>query len=157
LRFSARKGESTLKEHRIILSTLLLVLTFGTVASQFAQNAPTATDKLDSHASMLGLVRTINTVEVTEASRYGSYEPWPILLAHHQEDFNSWLKRFYSSNEPNVQFRDATEFLPDWNLRLNVQADGKGYVLLVNDTSDKTGFAWISDESGIIRECKYLQ
>jgi hypothetical protein len=69
---------------------------------------------------------------------------------------NSWLKRFYSSNEPNVQFRDAPEILPEWNLRLNVQADGKGYVLLLNDASDKTGFAWVSDESGIIRECKYL-
>ena len=102
-----------MKKHRIILSTALLVLAFGTVASQSAQNAPTPTDKLGRHASMLGLVRTINTMEVTETSQYGSYEPWPILLAHHQENFNSWLKRFYSSNEPNVQFRDAPEILPE--------------------------------------------
>ena len=146
-----------MKEHRIILGTMLLVWAFGTVASESAQNAPTATDRLDRHKSMLALVRTINTLEVTEISQYGSSEPWPILLAHHQEDFNSWLKRFYSSNEPNVQFRDAPEILPEWNLRLNVQADGKGWVLLLNDASDKTGFAWVSDESGIIRECKYLQ
>jgi hypothetical protein len=57
LRYSALKGEFTLKEHRIILSTVLLVLAFGTVASQSAQDSPTATDKLDRHASMLGLVR----------------------------------------------------------------------------------------------------
>jgi hypothetical protein len=157
LRYSARKGEFTLKKHRIILSTLLLVLAFGTVASQSAQNAPTAAERLDRDASMAGLVRTINTLEVTETSQYGSYEPWPILLAHHQEEFNSWLKRFYSSNEPDVQFRDAPEILPEWNLRLNVQADGKGYVLLLDDASDKTGFAFVSDERGIIRECKYLQ
>jgi hypothetical protein len=144
-----------LKKHQIILSTVLLV--FVCVASQSAHNAPTTTEKLDRHASMLGLVRTINTLEVTETNQYGSYEPWPILLAHHQEGFNSWLKRFYSSNEPNVQFRDVPEILPEWNLRLNVQADGKGYVLLLNDASDKTGFAWASDESGIIRECKSLQ
>jgi len=104
---------------------MLLVLAFGTVASQSAQNAPTATDRLDRHKSMLGLVRTINTLEVTEISHYGSSEPWPILLAHHQEDFNSWLKRFYSSNEPNVQFRDAPEILPEWNLRLNVRPTAK--------------------------------
>jgi hypothetical protein len=146
-----------LKKYRIILTTMLLILAFGTGASQPAQNAPAATDKLGRHASMLGLVRTINTLEVTEISQYGSSEPWPILLAHHQEDFNAWLKRFYSSNEPNVQFRDGPEILPEWNLRLNVQADGKGWVLLLNDASDKTGFAWVSDESGIIRECKYLQ
>jgi hypothetical protein len=83
-----------LNKHRIILSTMLLV--FGTVASQSAQNTPATTEKLDRHASMLGLVRTIKTVEVTETNQYGSYEPWPILLAHHQEGFNSWLKRFYS-------------------------------------------------------------
>ena len=135
----------------------MLVLAFGTGASQSAQNAATGPDKLDRHASMLGLVRTINTLEVTEISRYGSSEPWPILLAHHQEGFNSWLKRFYSSKEPNVQFRDAPEILPEWNLRLNVQADGKGWVLLLNDASDKTGFAWVSDESGIIRHSKYIQ
>jgi hypothetical protein len=146
-----------LKKHQIILSTVLFVLAFGTAASQSAQNAPTATDKRDRHASMVGLVRTINTLEVSETTQYGSYEPWPILLAHHQEDFNSWLKRFYSSNEPNVQFRDVPEILPEWNLRLNVQADDKGYVLLLTDASDKSGFAWVSDESGIIRECKYLQ
>jgi len=136
---------------------MLLSLAFGPVASQSAQNAPSATDKLDRHATMLGLVRTINTLEVKEIAQYGSSEPWPILLAHHQEEFNSWLKRFYSSNEPNIQFRDAHEILPEWNLRLNVQADGKGWVLLLNDASDKTGFAWVSDDSGIIRECKYLQ
>lgn len=134
---------------------MLLVLAFGAVASQSAQNASTATDKLDRHKSMLGLVRTINTLEVTEISQYGSSQPWPILLARHQEVFNSWLKRFNSSNEPNVQLRDAPEILPEWNLRLNVQADGKGWVLLLNDASDKTGFAWVSDDSGIIRECKY--
>ena len=102
-------------------------------------------------------MRTINTIEVTEVTVYGSYAPWPILLAHHQEDFNGWLKRFYSSGEPNAHYGDIPEILPVWNLRLNVQADGKGYLLLLADTSDKTGFAWVSDESGIIRHSKYIR
>jgi hypothetical protein len=49
------------------------------------------------------------------------------------------------------------EILPGWNLRLNVQADGKGYVVLLADTNDKTGLAWVSDESGVIRNSKYIQ
>ena len=65
------------------MSTMLFVLAFGTVLLESAQNAPTATDNLDRHASTLGLVRTINTLEVTETVQYGSYQPWPILLAHH--------------------------------------------------------------------------
>ena len=92
-----------------------------------------------------------------DASQGGSYEPWPTLLSRHHEAFNSWLKRFYSANERNVQFRDTAEILPEWNLRLNVQDDGKGYVLLLNDVNDKTGFAVVSDESAIIRECKYIE
>jgi hypothetical protein len=57
----------------------------------------------------------------------------------------------------NTRFSDMPEILPGWNLRLNVQTDGKGYVLLLDDASDKTGFGWVSDERGIIRQCKSLQ
>jgi hypothetical protein len=97
-------------------------------------------------------------VEVIELSDFGAYAPWPILLAHHQEDFNRWRrKKLYSSDEPNARFSEMPEILPEWNLRLNVQADGKGYVLLLADTSDNPGFAWVSDESGIIRDSKYFQ
>jgi len=146
-----------LKKQQIFLTTALLVLALGTFVSQFAQNPPTAADKLDRHAMVLGLVRSINTVEVDELYQYGAYAPWPILLGHRQDAFNGWLKRFYSPEEPNARFSDTLEVLPGWNLRLNVQADGKGYVLLLIDANDKTGFAWVSDESGIIRECKALQ
>jgi hypothetical protein len=45
---------------------------------------------------------------------------------------------------------DFSGNLAEWNLSFNVQADGKGYVLLLNDVTDKTGSAWVSDESGII-------
>jgi hypothetical protein len=142
---------------RIFVSAFFLLLALGSL--QFAQDAPTSAKNPNAERQgvMLGLVRTINTIEVTEVTDYGSYAPWPILLAHHQEDFSGWLKRFYSSGEPNARYGDMPEILPGWNLRLNAQADGKGYVLLLADTSDKTGFAWVSDESGIIRHSKYIQ
>ena len=142
---------------RIFFRAFSLLLALGPL--QFAQDAPTnaKNPNAERQGDMLGLVRTINTIEVTEATEYGSYAPWPILVAHHQEDFNGWLKRFYSSGEPNARYGDMPEILPGWNLRLNVQADGKGYVLLLADTSDQTGFAWVSDESGIIRHSMCLQ
>jgi hypothetical protein len=143
---------------RIFVSAVFLLLVLGTLPLQFAQDARTSGKDADAErrAVVLGLVRTINTIEVTELSEYGSYAPWPILLAHNQE-LNGWLKRFYSSGEPNAHFSDMPEILPGWNLRLNVQTDGKGYLLLLNDVGDKTGFAWVSDESGLIRQCKALQ
>lgn len=141
---------------RIIVSTLFLLLAL--VPLQSAQDAPkSAKDpNAERQGVILGLVRTINTIEVAEVTDYGAYAPWPILLAHHQDEFNGWLKRF-SSIEPNARFGDMPEILPGWNLRLNVQADGKGYVLLLADAGDKIGFAWVSDESGIIRDSKYIQ
>jgi hypothetical protein len=105
---------------------------------------------------MLGLVRTINTLEVTDFSQHGSYEPWQALRERHLGELNGWLARFYSL-EANVHFGDVPEILPGWNLRLNVNADGQGYVLLLEDAADKEGFAAVTDERGVIRICKYLQ
>ena len=142
---------------RIFVISFFLLLALGPL--QFAQDAPTSVKNpnAERQAATLGLVRTINTIEVNEVTDYGAYAPWSILFAHHQEELNGWLKRFYSSSEPNARYGDMPEILPGWNLRLNVQANGKGYVLLLDDSNDKTGFAWVSDESGLIRKCEALQ
>jgi hypothetical protein len=145
-----------MRKLRIFVSAFSLLLALGPL--QFAQDVSTG-DKhrlSERQRVMVSLVRSINTIEVNEVYDYGSYAPWPILLAHHEE-FNGWLKRLYSSGEANARFGDMPEILPGWNLRLNVQTDGKGYVLLLADTNDKSGFAWVSDESGIIRHSYYIQ
>jgi hypothetical protein len=142
---------------RIIPSTLFLLLALGTLAPQFAQDASTNAAKSDKdHATLMGLARTINTAEVGEFSKYGSYASWPILLTHQSEYLNGWLTQLYSQ-EKTAHFDEVPEILPGWNLRLNTQTDGKGYVLLLEDANDKTGFAAVSDERGIIRESKYIR
>jgi len=147
-----------MKKHRIIWSMLLLVTALVSQASQFAQNPSGSAQEPDveKRATMLGLVRTINTVEVTDFSQYGSYESWRTLRERHLRDLDGWLSRFYP-RKANVHFGDMPEILPGWGLRLNVNADGQGYVLVLEDTTDKTGYAALSDERGVIRECKYLQ
>jgi hypothetical protein len=146
------------KKHRIILNTVLLILAVGTPASQFAQDASTGPDKPDPQrrAIMVGLVRTINTAEVVERAAYGSFASWQILLTHHQQEMNQWLATVYS-RDPNVHFGSAPEILPGWNLRLVVQPDGEGWVVLLEDAKDKTGYAVLSDERGLIKECKYTE
>ncbi len=147
-----------MKKHRIIWSTLLLVMALGSQASQFAQNTSAGAQEPDmgKRAAMIGLVRTINTLEVTDFSQYGSYESWQTLRERHLRDLDGWLARFYSS-KANAQFGDMPEILAGWGLRLNVNADGQGYVLVLEDTADKTGYAALSDERGVIRECKYIR
>jgi len=60
-----------MKKHRIIWSTLLLVMALGSQASQFAQNVSAGAQQpdMEKRATMIGLVRTINTLEVTDFSQ----------------------------------------------------------------------------------------
>jgi hypothetical protein len=140
-----------MKKHSVISCVLLLAL------FPFVQSASTVPEKPDnerpSHALLLGLIRTINTAEADEYSTHGAYASWQTLQPKY---LNGWLTRFYSQ-EPNVHFGNLPEILPGWNLRLNVHTDGRGYDLLLEDATDKTGYAALSDERGIIRECRYLQ
>ena len=153
------KGEPTVKKLRIFLRTVLLVLALGTVASQFAQDTSNGSRKADPgrRSLLFGLVRTINTAEAQERVKYGSYGSWRTLLEHQQEYLNSWLRRFYSAHDANVHFDDTPEILLAWNLRLNVHTDGQGYDLLLEEATDKSGYAALSDERGVIGECKWLQ
>ena len=142
-----------MKKHRILLSTVLLVLALGILTPQLAQDASTNVEKTDQeklHRALgMGLVRTINTAEVTELYKYGSYAAWPTLLVHQQEYFNEWLSRVYPQ-EVNLRFADIPEILPGYGLRLNVHADGQGYDLRLEDTTAKPLYAAFSDESGVI-------
>jgi hypothetical protein len=152
------KGKPAMKKRPIILTTVLLVLAFGALTPQFAQDTLTNSPKPDVERRVhaLGLVRTINTAEVGELYKYGSYASWQTLLAHQSEYLNEWLARMFPQ-QSNLRFGAAPEILPGFGLRLNAHTDGRGYDLLLEDATDKTGYAAQSDERGVIRECKWLQ
>lgn len=142
-----------MKKHRILLSTVLLVLALGVLTPQFGQDASTNAEKTDQEklhrALCMGLVRTINTAEVGERYKYGSYASWQTFLAHQSEYLNEWLVRAYPQ-EVSLRFGDAPEILPGFTLRLNAHTDGRGYDLRLEDTTAKPSYAAFSDESGVI-------
>jgi hypothetical protein len=141
-----------MKKHRILLSTILLVLALGVLTPQFAQDTPTipTAPDLERRAHAIGLIRAINTVEVTERSIYGSYASWQTLLMHYPEYLNECLAKIYPQ-EVNLRFADMPEILPKYGLRLNVRADGQGYDVRLKDMEDKQGgWAAFSDENGVI-------
>src|SRR5215469_14852227 len=115
---------------RVILSSVLVLLFLGILKPQFAQE-PSANGQIPEEvqhrrAILIGLMRTINTAEVGERSKYGSYSSWEILLTHNPEYFNQWLSKFYAE-DITARFADAPEVLPGYSLRLSVHADGQGY------------------------------
>jgi len=138
---------------------VILLLVLGTLTPQFAQDAGSKPSKPDRErrALAIGLLRTINTIEVGELRQYGSYASWKTLVTHQQEYLRKWFARF-NPQETSLPFADSPEVLPGWSLRLNVHSDGQGYDVLLEDTTDKEqGYAALSDERGIIRESTWLQ
>lgn len=133
----------------LILSAILVTLIFGGLTPQFTQDTPDP----DRRAQAIGLVRTIGTAEFAYKSNYGSFGTWQTLLSNpeQQKYLDNWLRR------TNLDFDKSPEILPGWNLRLNVHSDGQQFDLLLEDMTDKSGYAALLTEHGGIRECRWLQ
>jgi hypothetical protein len=151
-------------KYGVRLTCLMTALALGALPPQFAQEASKDRAIYDQqsplHSLMAGFVRTVNTAEVTYHAQGGSYGSWQDLLANQQQYLNGWLAQFYPQFYPqaaNIHFGRLPEVLPGLNLRLNVAPDGRSYVVLVEDAADKTGFAFVSDERGVIRYCKFIR
>ncbi len=146
-----------MNKRMVIFSTALLVFLLGIQTPEFAQDTSTGSKSGESRQNVaLGFLRTINTAEVVEFSKYRAYSSWSDLLTHQSEFFDSWIARFYLEN-PKAHFGEIPEILPGWSLRLNVHADGKGYDVRLQDLTDKTcWYAALSDESGVIRQSRVI-
>jgi hypothetical protein len=152
------KGQPAMKKHRVILSTVLLVLFLGVLTSQFAQDTPTrpATAEQARRQVAIDLLRTINTAEVTYHAKNGPFVMWQTLLSGQPKYFDKFLA-INGLQQSNLHFADAPEILPGWNLRLNVHPDGQGYDVLLRDmTDEKCDYAALTDESGVIRQSKAI-
>jgi hypothetical protein len=54
-------------------------------------------------------------------------------------------------------FGSPPEVLPGLNLRLDIAPYGRSYIVFVEDANDKAGFAFVSDERGVIRYCQFIR
>jgi hypothetical protein len=149
-----------MSRYRFYLTLILVVLLAGIFTPQFAQDSPT-NDKSDQEkmrrARLIGLMRTLNTQEITDYMKFGSYESWQTMLERNQEDLSRWVAT-YCPEVANRRFTEGPEIVPGLTLRLNVHVDGQGYDVRLQDTLEsKYGFAAYSDESGVIWRAEPLQ
>ena len=146
-----------MKIHRVAFGVALLVLTLGSLTSEFAldSNQSEKSDR-ERRAVAIALVRTINTVELAYKYTHGSYGEWRMLLMDNAKQFEDFLS-INGLSQTNSQFADYPGILPGWNMRLMVNTDGQGYEILLEDKNDKKRYAALSDERGAIRECKWLE
>ena len=137
-----------MKRYRVVRIGVLLALLLGSLAPQFAQNAPAGPEKPDAerHWTAINLIRAINTAEVLELQVYGSFAPWETLLTHHTEYIEKCAR------QSGVRLGLMPEVLPGWTMRLNVRSDGRAYDLMFRDLASKQELPYgaYSNESGII-------
>ncbi len=143
---------------RWVIPEALLMLFLGATIAQTTQDAPAGAEKSEPlrHQFALSLLRTINTAEAVDHTKFGTYSSWQALLAHHQEYFAQFLAA-HEREMPNTGFADAPEISPGWNLRMNIHLDGQGYDILLRDMTDKKcGYAAVTDEDAVIRQSKVI-
>jgi hypothetical protein len=145
-----------MKVRHVILTIALMLL--GIPVLQLAQESPPriSTPDLARRQTAIGLLRTINTAEVTYRVKNGSFGTWQALLSSQPEFFTKFLAK-NNGGKADLHFGDGPEILPGWNLRLNVHADGQGYDVLLSDmTDEKCGYAALTNEVGIIPQSKAI-
>jgi hypothetical protein len=142
------------------ISLAAVLLTLGLATSLRSQNAPAKSSDADhaKHSLAIGLLRNINTAEADYESKHGTYAAWKTLAASGK--FLETSLQQTARNEPqfaHVKLSNGPEILPGWRLRLDLVADGKGYDVLLEDTTDNTcGYSAGSDERGVIRQSKAI-
>jgi hypothetical protein len=55
-----------------------------------------------------------------------------------------------------LNFAPGEELMPGWELRLDVTADG-GYWFMIKDKTDPCGFAYVSNQTGVIFEAQPIR
>jgi hypothetical protein len=143
-----------------ILTLVTLLLALGHATSLRSQNAPAKSSDADQakHSLAIEMLRGINTAELDYKMKHGTYAAWETLAA--SGGFLETDLRQMVRDEPqfaNVKLSNGSEILPGWRLRLNLVADGKGYDVLLEDTTDHVcGYSAGSDERGVIRQSKAI-
>lgn len=149
-----------MKKHHFVANFTLMACFLGLLAPLKAQNAGAHCGDSD-HAKRslaVNLLRAINTAEMNYRLNHGSYAPWDVLLT--SQEFTNVGMKWAAKNDPQLaelQLSKGPETLPGWSLRLDLNATGKGYDVILEDTTDKTcGYAAITDERGLIRQSKAI-
>lgn len=106
----------------------------------------------------VAIVRAINTAEMASRSQTGgTFAEWADLSQ--SPAFTAAIERFSRGNPKikQIDFRTASEIIPDWIFRLTVSADRRSYVIVFADSSDKAcAYALVSAEDGLIREARVI-
>lgn len=136
------------------LTIALLLLSVGTAYAQQCLHGPQSTaDQMARRREALAAARTINTIQANQpAARSGVY------LRHDELATTPTAATMRQSTDPTarrISLSPNDEIVPGWKLTLDVFQNG--YWFMIKDTTDPCGFAFISNQSGLIFNAEPLR
>ena len=135
-----------LKTFRAFL-ILLFVSGVGTVYGQECLHGPGETaDQATRRREALTATRAINNIQVNQpGAKAGQF------LRHEELANSPFATKMRQSKDETLRrlsLGAGTDILPDWQLTLDTS--GQGYWFMVKDKLDPCGFAYISNQAGLI-------
>ena len=133
-------------KHTAIVTVLLSALSGTAVAQQCLHEANETSEQAARRREALTATRMVNNLEANQAGNASrSY------LRQVELGLSPFATRMRDSTDEvvrRISLNTFEEILPKWKLTLDVTPDG--YWFMIADVSDPCGFAYISNQNGVI-------
>ncbi len=142
-----------MKKLPVLASVALCILAAPAFAQQCLHGAGESAEQIARKRAALTATRTINNIQFNRPEARNK-----VFLRHEELAAAPFASRMASSPDPitqQISLAPATEIVPGWRLTLDVTSSG--YWFMVADTTDPCGFAYISNQSGLIYTARPLQ
>jgi hypothetical protein len=134
-------------KHLAAIGVFCLGFVAGPAHAQQCLHGPGETpDQAARTRAALTATRNINNIQANQpGAAKGQF------LRHDQLSSSPFALKMRESNDDTVKrmsLEPGTDVLPDWQLTLNVTE--QGYWFMIKDKSDPCGFAFVSNQQGVI-------
>jgi hypothetical protein len=126
-----------------VFSTMSVVSAY---AQQCLHGAGETPDQDARRREALAATRTINTIQANQPGAVNK-----VYLRHEElvnSAFAARMRESASEIAKRISLRPDEEILPGWKLTLDVTQ--QGYWFIIKDTTDPCGFAYVSNQTGLI-------
>ena len=136
-----------MRQHVAGVTVLCCLLAAGTVRAQQCLHGPNeSADEAARRKDALTAARMINNLQANQPGQSDQ-----TYLSHEQlmtSPFYLQMQRSTNDVVKRISLLPGTDILPNWSLTLDVSRTG--YWFMVKDKTDPCGFAYISNQNGLI-------
>jgi hypothetical protein len=139
--YSDRLKEQTMMKQVVLMFALLVATSGAAYAQQCLHGAGEAADETARRRQALTMARVVNTLQANRLDRATS--PY---LRH--SDLAAAAQHARFPTLPQATLAPDKDVLPGWKLTVDVGENG--YWFMIKDVTDPCGFAYISNQLGVI-------